>query len=145
LRKSAILSGSCGNPLIPSLQYQAAKPSFARGVDGVLTLLHDSTLRNRLLPQKKSYRPRTTNHRLPAFRANGAITIATVTDSCGKPCGMIAFLDKSKYRRTPRMITEQSHFCGIKDSLIRLKVVLQGLSPATESRLENKLNDRSRN
>jgi hypothetical protein len=35
------------------------------------------------------------------------------------------------------MITEQSHFCGIKDSLIRLKVVLQGLLPVTESRLEN--------
>ena len=101
----------------------------------MLTLLHDSRLCRRLLLQKNptALEQQSTD----CVISHGATTIATETGSCGKPCGTIGFLDKSKYRRTPRMITEQSHFCGIKDSLIRLKVVLQGLLPVTESRLEN--------
>jgi hypothetical protein len=103
----------------------------------MLTLLHDSTLHNRLLPQKKIL-PSSNNKSLTAGFSRKRRDYGCDRDRfVREPCGMITSLDKSKYRRTPRMITEQSHFCGIKDSLIRLKVVLQGLLPVTESRLEN--------
>jgi hypothetical protein len=61
----------------------------------------------RRLPNKLLPHPRFTADQIQEaldcrISRNGATTIVTVTGSCGKRCGMINSLDKSKYRRTPQ-------------------------------------------